>query len=207
MLNRSEYRGVDQLDPIKFYFYPVLGKLYRRRIEMCLDQLTGGKRVLEVGFGSGVTFINLDEIYDEIYGIDLKANTLEISGLFSPKGIKAHLVNGDVCALPYEDEFFDAVLLISILEHICPDDLNAALNEIHRVIKHGGQMVYGVPIDNPFMTAMFGLLGYNIHKHHFSNENQISEAASKLFTEKRLLEMKQFYYFRIYQIGVFQKKD
>lgn len=207
MLDRSEYRGVDQLDPIKFYFFPVLGRLYRRRIEMCLEQLTGGKRVLEVGFGSGVTFMNLNEIYDEIYGIDLKAKTVEISKLFSPKGISTNLVNGDVCELPYEDDFFDSVLLVSILEHIRPNALNKALNQIHRVIKPGGQMVYGVPIDGPFMTAMFRILGYNIHKHHFSTEDQISNAASGVFTRKRLLDMKQFKCFRIYQVGVFQKKQ
>lgn len=207
MLTKSEYRGVDQLDPIKFYFFPFLGQLYRRRIEECLEQLTGGKRVLEVGFGSGVTFINLNEIYDEIHGIDLKANTLDISGIFLQKGIKTHLVNGDVCKLPYEDNFFDSVLLISILEHIRPDALKNALNEIHRVIKPGGQMVYGVPIDSPFMTAMFALLGYNIHKHHFSDENHISTIASRVFAEKKLLDLKLVNYLRIYQVGVFQKKD
>ncbi len=44
-----------------------------------MAECAGGKRVLEVGFGSGVTFPNLNEQYEEIHGLDLKAPVEEIS--------------------------------------------------------------------------------------------------------------------------------
>lgn len=71
LLPYREYAGVDRNDPLRFYFWPVIGAMYRRRIELCLAECKGGQCILEVGFGSGVTFPNLAEIYEEIYGLDL----------------------------------------------------------------------------------------------------------------------------------------
>ena len=42
LLPVSSYVGVNRDDPIRFYAVPGLGRLYRRRVEMCLDELTGG---------------------------------------------------------------------------------------------------------------------------------------------------------------------
>jgi len=44
LLPPSEYVGVNRDDPIRFYGVPGLGWLYRRRVEMCLEELTGGKK-------------------------------------------------------------------------------------------------------------------------------------------------------------------
>ena len=68
LLPLDQYAGVNRDDPIRFYSLPVIGRMYRRRVEMCLGECTGGQRVLEVGFGSGVSFLNLHERYREIHG-------------------------------------------------------------------------------------------------------------------------------------------
>src|SRR5262249_40303023 len=74
MLPKSaDYASANDNDPLRFYYWRVLGKLYRRRVELCLELLPGGERVLEVGFGSGVSFLNLSGLYREIYGLDLEA--------------------------------------------------------------------------------------------------------------------------------------
>ncbi|MDD4162082.1 MAG: class I SAM-dependent methyltransferase [Methanothrix sp.] len=44
---------------------------------------------------------------------------------------------GDVCALPFEDEFFDLVVSTFSLHHW--PDATAGLNEIFRVLKPGGE--------------------------------------------------------------------
>jgi ubiquinone/menaquinone biosynthesis C-methylase UbiE len=173
----AEYAAATDNDPLRFYYWPVLGKLYRRRVELCLELLPGGERVLEVGFGSGVSFLNLSGLYREIYGLDLEADCQGVSACFAARGVTAQLINGSVLELPYPDNFFDAVLLISILEHLKPEDLNRACREIRRVLKPGGRMVYGVPVERPLMAAAFMLLGYDIREHHFSTEKEIAAAA------------------------------
>ena len=128
MLPKSaDYAAANDNDPLRFYYWPVLGKLYRRRVELCLELLPGGERVLEVGFGSGVSFLNLSGLYREIYGLDLEADCQGVSACFAARGVTAQLINGSVLELPYPDNFFDSVLLISILEHLRPEDAEQGL--------------------------------------------------------------------------------
>src|SRR3954470_4508647 len=181
LLPAAKYAGVNRDDPIRFYFYPFFGKLYRRRVEMCLDELRGGDKILEVGFGTGLTFLNINEKYREIHGIDLTAQIEPVVNLWKEQGVNVHLRQGSVLELPYENDTFDTVLLISILEHLQPSDQPKAMAEIRRVLKPGGQLVYGVPVERPFMVFMFRMLGYNIREHHFSTEKNVSAAADKLF--------------------------
>ena len=115
LLPYGEYVGVGRDDPLRFYFWPVLGRMYRRRIELCLTQCTGGRRVLEVGFGSGVTFLNPSQMYEEIHGLDLNASVEQVSALFKQKQINTHLQNGSVLSMPYEDDFFDIILILRYL--------------------------------------------------------------------------------------------
>jgi ubiquinone/menaquinone biosynthesis C-methylase UbiE len=112
LLPYRQYVGVNRDDPIRFYRWPIIGALYRRRIELCLVECRGGGRVLEVGFGSGVTFLNLHDLYPEIHGLDLTASVEAVTAVFAARQIKTDLRNGDVLNMPYADDYFDTVLLI-----------------------------------------------------------------------------------------------
>jgi SAM-dependent methyltransferase len=208
LLPYREYVGVDRDDPLRFYFRPVLGKMYRRRIELSLAQCSGGRRILEVGFGSGVTFLNLSRMYEEIHGLDLNASVEQVSELFEKKRIRTHLRNGSVLSMPYDNDYFDTVLLISILEHLKPPELTGAFDEIRRVLKPGGQVVYGVPIERAFMVFMFRLLGYNIREHHFSTEKDVFDAAESVLEKVRVVRMKSVpsIFGAVYEIGHFRKR-
>ena len=205
----SEYAGVDKDDPLRFYFWPVIGKMYRRRIELCLGQCTGGQCILEVGFGSGVTFANLHEKYEEIHGLDLNAAVEDVASVFQERQIRTHLKTGSVLSMPYEDEFFDTVLLISILEHLKPPDQVEAFMEIRRVLKPGGQAIYGVPIERRLMVFMFRLLGFDIREHHFSTQKDVSDAAESVLDKLRIVQMPSIPSFLgpVYEVGHFIKPE
>jgi len=207
MLPVREYVGVNRDDPIRFYALPVIGGLYRRRIELCLGELMGGERILEIGFGSGVTFFNLHDKYREIYGLDLTADVARIEGFFKSRSIYPTLRNGSVLQIPYDDNSFDAVLLISILEHLQPEDQLKAFQEIKRVLKPGGQVVYGVPIERPLMVFLFRLLQTDIRQQHFSTERDVFAAASRELTLRRKLQLYGPLHLlgAIYQVGHFIK--
>ena len=208
LLPYGQYRGVRREYSVIFYYLPVMGRMYRRRVELCLAQCKGGDAILEVGFGSGLTFLNLAGMYKKIYGLDLSSDIEQVTQVFAPLGIKPELRNGNVIELPYGDNQFDTVLLISILEHLQPADLNRAFSEIKRVLKPGGQIVYGVPVERPFMVAMFALLGYNIRKYHFSTEQDVFNAAAKQFEQVRIVHMKGMpaSLGDVYQVGHFMKQ-
>lgn len=207
LLPYKQYRGVPREYSVIFYYLPIFGQMYRRRVELCLAECKGGDSILEVGFGSGLTFLNLNGMYKKIYGLDLSCDVEEVARVFASLGIQPELRNGDVLNLPYQNDQFDTVLLISILEHLKPEDLDRAFSEIKRVLKPGGQVIYGVPVERPFMVAMFALLGSNIRKHHFSTEADVAAAASKHFKNIRILPMKgrPALFGTVYEIGHFIK--
>ncbi len=206
MFPRRDYADTAAGDPIRFYYWPIIGKMYRRRVELCLAECKDGERILEVGFGSGVTFLNLSDMYKEIHGLDLSAHGQNVTALFESKGIKTFLQNGNVLNMPFLDNFFDTVLSISILEHLQPDEQFKAFQEIWRVLKPGGQLVYGVPIERPLMTFLFRVLGYDIRLHHHSTEKDVEVAAKKVFGKGQIKEMRTPLG-ALYQVGSFVKNE
>jgi ubiquinone/menaquinone biosynthesis C-methylase UbiE len=181
--------------------------MYRRRIEMCLAQCKGGERILEVGFGAGVTFLNLREKYNEIHGLDLNAAAEEVAAVFEARQIETHLVNGDVLSMPYADNFFDTVLLISILEHLKPSEQVPAFEEIRRVLKPAGQVVYGVPIERRLLALAFRVMGFDIREHHFSTEKDVLDAASRVLQKVQVVQMQcvPSLFGPVYEVGHFVK--
>jgi ubiquinone/menaquinone biosynthesis C-methylase UbiE len=207
LLPYKEYKGVQKIYSVIFYYLPIIGGMYRRRVELCLAECKGGENILEVGFGSGLTFLNLNEMYRQIHGLDLTCDVNVVKDVFAAHGVHPELRNGDVLHMPYADNQFDTVLLISILEHLKPQELAQAFTEIKRVLKPGGQVVYGVPVERPFMVFAFRLLGYNIREHHFSTEMEVAQAAEKVLHKNSVKSMKAFPSFigSVYEIGKFTK--
>ena len=209
LLKRGEYVGVNELDPIRYYRWPIFGPMYRRRVEMCLAECAGGDRILEIGFGTGLTFMNLSGIYKEIHGLDLTADVALVQQNFAARNIKTNLRQGNVLQMPYEDNYFETVLLISILEHLKPQDQPQAFAEIRRVLKPGGQVVYGVPIERPFMVFMFKCLGHDIRKEHFSTQNDVEAAAEQALEKVKVVQMRgrPGLFGAVYEVGHFRKPN
>ena len=69
-------------------------------------------------------------------------------------------------------------------------DLTKAFQETQRVLKPGGQMVYGVPVDRVITRLGFFLLGYNIKKHHYSTHKQIREIAQSQFKKVAIEQLR-----------------
>lgn len=199
--------GIGHSDPIRLYSWPVLGALYRQRVQLCLSELRGGTRVLEVGYGSGVSFLELSRRYQEVHGLDLHLAPDSLRRALRDQGLAPQLEQGSVLAMPYADHRFDAVLLVSILEHLRPAELQQAFAEINRVLVPGGQMVYGVPVDRPLMTMVFGALGCSIRDHHFSTHRDIAAAAGDRFEQIALRQLRALAGLAgaVYQVGSFTR--
>ena len=206
LLPFHQYGGVNREDPLRFYYWPVIGGLYRQRLEQCLDECSGGKRILEVGFGTGVSFLNLKNIYLEIHGIDLTADIERVKLTFAGMELPLHLRKGDVKHIDYPNDYFDTVLLVSILEHLRPSEQKAAFMEIARVLKPGGQAIVGIPVERPFMAGMFRLMGVDIREHHFSTEVEIVNAAENFLLQLRQQPMRVPIIGEIYRVVHFVKK-
>ena len=80
--------------------------------------------------------------------------------------------------------------------------------EIRRVLKPGGQAVYGVPVERPLMVLAFRLLGYDIRRHHFSTEEDVSAAAGSVLEQAKLVQMRSTppVFGPIYEVGHLVKR-
>src|ERR1044071_8599381 len=107
-------------DPIEYYRRPLVGWLFRGRINMGLRLLTRPRyaRALEVGFGAGAVLLALAPSVDELHGVDLDADPAVAAELLGRRGHFAKLARGSVYDLPYESGTFDLVVSFSVFEHL-----------------------------------------------------------------------------------------
>ena len=174
-------RPNDAHDPQPFYYNPWVGWLYRHRLQMGLDLLPpGGRRVLEIGVGSGVLVPTLTRHYGEYTGTDL---TLApgLGELVAP-GCKAELRRADLLAdgdLPADH--YDAIVCFSVLEHIA--EARGAARSLARTLAPGGTLVTGYPMVSRLMTRAFELIGFRgIDDHHVSPPARIAAALGEVLT-------------------------
>jgi len=190
--DKKNIQPTNQEDPLRYYYLPAVRRLYLKRLQMTLDMIGLKRRskVLEIGYGSGILFPELSKRFDEICGVDIHNKIDLVETMLKKEGITAKLKVGDILDLPYEDEGFDSIVCISILEHIPASSLDKAVSEIHRVLIPGGIAVVGFPTVGKKMDFLFRIIGYrDINQHHVSGEKEIMAAMGKRFT---LAEVKTF---------------
>jgi SAM-dependent methyltransferase len=162
-------------DPIEFYRRPLVGYLYRERINIGL-RLLGDRRfqrVLEVGYGAGAVLLAMAPAAQELFGLDLDADPATVRAHIERRGASADLRKGSVCELPYEDGFFDLVLSYSVFEHV--NNYARALAEVARVLRPRGQFLLGMPTVNRVMEWGFRLIGFRgIEDHHVTTPAQVA---------------------------------
>ncbi|SFB62751.1 phosphatidylethanolamine N-methyltransferase /phosphatidyl-N-methylethanolamine N-methyltransferase [Amycolatopsis marina] len=95
--------------------------------------------VLEVAVGTGLNFpVYSDDI--NLTGIDLSEDMLDIArARASELGRSVTLLQGNAHTLPFDDAAFDTVVCTFGLCAI--PDLDAAIDEMHRVLRPGGRLV------------------------------------------------------------------
>lgn len=140
--------GAPQKDPVDGE-YARLAERYDRRWSFYVDATIretlkrlhpfSGNSVLDVGCGTGVLLIALARAFPEISlaGIDLSQEMLEIAQ--TKLGSRADLRQGRAEHLPFRNDAFDLIVSTSVLHYLATPD--AALSEMHRVLKPGGRVV------------------------------------------------------------------
>ena len=167
-------------DPIEYYRRPLVGWLFRERINMGLRMLGANSvdRVLEVGYGAGALLLALAPHARELYGIDLDADPAPVERNLALHGHRATLTRGSVYELPYESERFDLVVCFSVFEHL--HEFDRGLREVARVLARGGRFLIGMPAVNRMMEFAFRAIGFkNIDDHHVTTPQRVARAFAK----------------------------
>ena len=104
-----------------------------------------GKRILEVGAGTGRDSFYMAQDGAELVLLDYSMNSLKIIRRLLPNTDHISAVGGDAFSLPFPDGSFDAVFHQGLLEHFREPEARRLLEENIRVLKPGGLLVVDVP--------------------------------------------------------------
>lgn len=134
-----------------FVFYPheevirFVSKYIRKRVD--LSKFKEGcnvdnPKILDVGCGIGRHIIYADDMGIEAYGIDLSNTAIAKACEWADKNgmdnSKKRIVQGDICCLPWENDFFDFAVSHGVLDSMPFTMAKKGVREVARVLKKNG---------------------------------------------------------------------
>lgn len=105
------------------------------------------KNILDIGFGTGSTLMNLNKKRLYSYGIEfIKEPCLNLRFKMKALNIDIALIVASILKIPFKNAFFDIIICSHVLEHIEEDQ--AALQEVWRVLNTEGILIFLTPNKN-----------------------------------------------------------
>lgn len=138
---------------IKYNYYPTLSSLQKlfgylvyvlpiikNKFDFSILYLPAVKngKVLDFGCGNGWTLNNLKKVGWDCYGLDFDNKAVEYC---KSQGLKVNL--GDIQSQNYPDEFFDAITINHVIEHV--HEVDDLLLNCYKKLKKGGKLVIATP--------------------------------------------------------------
>lgn len=121
-----------------------------------------GKRILDLGCGSGIHAGLLRNRGANVYGIDISPRMIKIAKA-NISGVDFRV--GSVYELPYESNYFDVVVSSYVVEHF--ENLDAAFKEVKRVLKKKGAFIFSMA--NPVKDSASHIKGRPQNWFRFGN--------------------------------------
>lgn len=139
---------------------------------------TPGLDVLDVGCGQGIDLVQYARAGARVTGIDLTPRHVELAQQhLSALGLGGHVVVADAERLPFDECSFDRVSSNGVLHHT--PDIDAALREIHRVLRPGGEARVIVYNRRSFHYWLFQVLHQGLWRRQLFQERSMEGVLSR----------------------------
>lgn len=105
------------------------------------------RKLLDLGCGTGRHVLCFSENGFDTYGLDSSPLGLAFTiKSLSDNKLSAHLTIHDMKTLPYDDEYFNAVVSVQVIHHNNLEGIKNTVNEITRVLKKNGIIWITMPV-------------------------------------------------------------
>ncbi len=190
LLAAEELIKTGPVDHADWNYRPVLGAIQRARFKLMRRLFAGRhfRRLLEIGYGSGVFLPEAASHADRLWGIDIHAHNLTIMRALARHNCRATLLRGSASALPFADHSFDAVVAISSVEFV--PDPERACADIARVLEPSGRFFLVTPGHSPLVDWGLKLLtGADAQRDYGARRQALALALRRHFVvqQERLL--------------------
>jgi SAM-dependent methyltransferase len=125
-------------------------KLYGFALSTAKDSFPSTAVVLDAASGLGYGAKLLNTYFETVYGIDFSNDAVTYAKDNYPGPVYK---KGNVLALPFQKESFEAVFSIETMEHLQKKDLKTYLGELLRVTKKNGLIFISTP-NKPVYSAL-----------------------------------------------------
>jgi len=159
------------------------------------SRLAAGKRVLDLGCGTGYGTAELAKHATEAVGVDIAPEAIDYAKAHYPA---AHFIQVPATELPFSDATFDLVTSFELIEHL--SDWRSLLKQAHRVLHPAGLFVVSTP-NKLYYAEARGVSGPNpFHAHEFEY-TEFEVGMREFFPHVKILLQDRLEAFAFYDSG------
>ncbi|MCK4849767.1 MAG: methyltransferase domain-containing protein [Phycisphaerae bacterium] len=172
----------------------------RRKIDYVLwriqKHLKGALTACDIGVGDGYLLTRLNAAGLRVTGIDISSYSVNyLRDDFRRKGLDIRLIEGDISNIKLEENQFDIVTCLDVLEHIPGHNLRLAIETLTQCIVNGGLLIGTLPFREDLSKKMvmcpkcrhkFHSIG---HFHSFQTSEEITKLLEPEFTVLEMAEL------------------
>jgi len=128
--------------------YDVFANFYRNNIikrglnYFIFKHFTKGQTLLHAGCGSGKVDTDVVNNY-QVTALDISYPALKIYDAVNQH--KAKIIQASIFEMPFEDESFDGIYNLGVIEHFTEEEIQQILTEFKRVLKKGAKVCLFIP--------------------------------------------------------------
>lgn len=161
-MNKSDWEKIyKEKGDLRFAVLPKI-----RRVTRVFKE-KGYKNILDLGCGTGKHSIFLAKRGFSVYATDISLSGIKIAkNKAESQGLNIHFKQHDMKSIPFDENFFDAVICTWTIYHGMLKSIKQTISEVHRVLKQDGMFVTDfLSVDD----STFGI-GKEIEKNTFIGE-------------------------------------
>jgi 2-polyprenyl-3-methyl-5-hydroxy-6-metoxy-1,4-benzoquinol methylase len=199
IVKRLKAQGTDEVLseaalPAYAHKNPLIDHIFWKRLKVVANYIhkknKKSLKVIDFGCGTGVMSYELATNSHEVVGLDLDLRPVNLlkEDIDYPDSIT--FMEGDLFDKDLEENTFDAVIALDVLEHMNDDQLRKYMGKFRSLLKDGGEVIISGPTENFLYKIGRKLAGQDFTgDYHDSEIQSIRKIVSETYEVKSLAKI------------------